>query len=100
MTHLSQVAIQFNACRCLRRALDYPSDVQVPPRLRWRPGKNNLTAFNHIESIREVRHVVDVGFGNEHGTTKRANIGETFDNRGNNNRGEPFCWLIKQQQLW
>src|SRR4051812_8381069 len=53
----------------LRRlgSLDYAGDRWMAQRVGRPALEDNFAALNNIEAVGELRHVVDVGFGDEHG---------------------------------
>src|SRR5262245_38924760 len=54
---------------------------------RFRPaGKNDLTTLDHVEPVGEIRHVMDVGLGNEQRMTEGADIGQALDDRRHDHR--------------
>src|SRR5262245_16783732 len=70
------------------------------PRGRIRPaGKNDLAALDHVQPVREIRQVMDVGLGDEQRMPEGADVGEALDDRRNDDRRKPFGGLIQQQQF-
>src|SRR5215831_935545 len=70
------------------------------PRGRSRlAGKNDLAALDHVQPVREIRQVMDVGLGDEQRMPEGADVGEALNDRRNDDRREPFGGLIQQQQF-
>src|SRR5215475_6921645 len=62
--------------------------------------KNDLATLDHVEPVGEIRHVMDVGLGNEQCMAEGADAGEVLDDRRHDHRREPFGGLIQQEQFW
>src|SRR5262245_60711193 len=62
--------------------------------------KNELATIDHVEPVGEIRHVMDVGLGNEQCMAEGADAGESLDDRRHDHRREPFGGLIQQEQFW
>src|SRR5262245_53358180 len=50
--------------------------------------KNDLTALDHVKPVGKIRHVMDVGLGDEERMPEGADIGQALDDRRHDNRRE------------
>src|SRR5215467_4858780 len=80
-------------------AIHDPGDRGVLAHVGGRSGENDFAALDDVKAVRKFRHVVEIGFGDQHGVAELADGSNAGDDGGYDSRGEAFGWLVQEQQL-
>src|SRR5262249_29465749 len=83
----------------LHRPLDHSGYSRVPAHLRRLACKDYLTAFNDIQAVGEIRHVVDIRLGDEYRVAEGADIVQPLDDLRHDRWRQPFGRLGERQKF-
>jgi hypothetical protein len=64
-----------------------------------RSGENDFAALDDVKAVCKLRHVVEIGFSDQHSVAELADGSNAGDDGGYDCRGEAFSWLVQEQQL-
>src|SRR5262245_35778656 len=87
------------ANRRLSGAIHDPGHRWVLAHVARRPGEDDFAALDNVEAVRDIGHVVEIGFSDQHGVAELADGGDAGDDCGHHGRGEALCWFVQKQEL-